>query len=165
MSESVAKNTVPTAPVVKKQKGATWKRILRCRWFYLMMLPALLCILLFNYIPLYGVVLAFKQYTLNVPKLLFGIDVQNIPILRFIAQVNNMDWVGFKWFMNLFKKVDFWDAVRNTIAISFGRLVFEFPLPVILALAMNEVKNSFVKRFFQTVYTFPHFLSCCPNDC
>lgn len=159
MSESVAKNTVPAMPTQKKKKGSTWKRMVRCKWFYLMMLPALLCILLFNYIPLYGVVLAFKQYTLNVPKEMFGIDVANIPILRFFAQVNAMEWVGFKWFNNLFVKQDFWAAVKNTLIISFGRLIFEFPIPVILALAMNEVKNSFVKRFYQTVYTFPHFLS------
>lgn len=158
MSESVAKKA-PVMPVQSKKKGGTWKRILRCRWFYLMMLPALVCLLLFNYTPMYGVVLAFKKYTLNAPKVFLGIDVANIPIIRFFGQVNNMDWVGLKWFANLFKKQDFWDAIKNTLFISFGRLAFEFPVPVILALAMNEVRHSFVKRFYQTVYTFPHFLS------
>lgn len=71
----------------------------------------------------------------------------------------NMKWVGLKWFENIFAKPDFWQAFRNTLFISFGRIVFEFPIPILLALLMNEMYHQRLKRVYQTVYTFPHFLS------
>ncbi|HHX21136.1 MAG TPA: ABC transporter permease subunit [Clostridiales bacterium] len=82
-----------------------------------------------------------------------------MPILRFFGQMMNMKWVGLKWFENIFAKPDFWQAFRNTLFISFGRIVFEFPIPILLALLMNEMYHQRLKRVYQTVYTFPHFLS------
>ncbi|MCL2059665.1 MAG: ABC transporter permease subunit [Oscillospiraceae bacterium] len=119
-----------------------------------MIAPALLVIILFSYFPMSGLLLAFKHYRFRTESV-FG----DMPILRFLGQIMNMEWVGVKWFENLFSKPDFWRALRNTISISVCRLIFEFPMPIILAILMNEVRVSRVKRIYQTVYTFPHFLS------
>lgn len=122
--------------------------------FYVLLIPAFLVILLFTYAPMGGLVLAFKQFKFNTPSL-WG----EVPIIRFYGQIANMKWVGLKWFENLFAKPDFWQAFRNTLVISFGRLLLEFPMPIILALLMNEMHHPRLKRVYQTLYTFPHFLS------
>lgn len=130
------------------------RRIRAHAMFYALLLPALVYILVFSYAPMGGVALAFKQYRFNMPSAL-----GNVPVLRFFGQMMNMDWVGLKWFESLWAKPDFWRAFRNTLVISFGRLVIEFPMPIILALLMNEMRHQRLKRVYQTVYTFPHFLS------
>lgn len=122
--------------------------------FYVLLLPAFLVVLLFMYAPMGGLVLAFKQFKFNTQSA-FG----EFPVIRFYGQIANMDWVGLKWFNNLFSKPDFWQAFRNTLVISFGRLLLEFPAPIILALLMNEMRHPRLKRVYQTLYTFPHFLS------
>lgn len=68
-------------------------------------------------------------------------------------------WIGFQNFKDLFIYKDFWTAVRNTVIISLGRLIIEFPVPVIFALLMNEITKNKIKRVYQTIFTFPHFLS------
>lgn len=140
--------------VGRRKKGTLGRRVWEHRNFYIMIFPALLAIILFSYLPMSGLVLAFKQYRFNTPSAL-----GDAPILRFIGQMVNMEWVGLKWFENLFSKADFWRAFRNTLVISVCRLIFEFPMPIILALLMNEVRVSGVKRVYQTLYTFPNFLS------
>lgn len=119
-----------------------------------MLLPALVYILVFAYAPMGGVVMAFKQFRFNTPSA-WG----DWPILRLFGQIANMEWVGLKWFQSLWSKSDFWNALGNTVFISFGRLVFEFPMPVLLALLLNEMRHLRLKRVYQTVYTFSHFLS------
>lgn len=71
----------------------------------------------------------------------------------------NLEWVGFYWFKVLLGRPDFWEAFRNTLFISFGRLLFEFPVPIILAILLNEINHSSHKRILQTIFTFPNFLS------
>lgn len=129
-------------------------RIRNHAMFYVLLAPALIVVLLFMYAPMGGLVLAFKQFKFNTQSV-WG----DLPVIRFYGQIANMNWVGFKWFENLFAKPDFWQAFRNTLIISFGRLILEFPMPVILALLMNEMHHPRLKRVYQTVYTFPHFLS------
>ena len=124
------------------------------RYFYIMLLPAVLFYFVFNYIPIYGIILSFKHYRFNTPSAL-----GNVPVISYIGQIMNMNWVGLKWFEMLWSKPDFWQAFTNTLIISFYRLLFGFPAPIILALLMNEVRNNTTKRLYQTVYTFPHFLS------
>ena len=70
-----------------------------------------------------------------------------------------LEWVGLHWFRVLWNRPDFWQAFRNTLIISFGRLLIEFPVPVILAILLNEITRSAPKRIFQTIFTFPNFLS------
>jgi putative aldouronate transport system permease protein len=87
-----------------------------------------------------GILLAFKHF-------------------RFGTPFAEMEWVGLQWFEMMWRRPDFWNAMRNTFIISFGRLLFEFPMPVILAILMNEIRRKSSKRIFQTVFTFPHFIS------
>ena len=129
-------------------------RMYQFRYFYIMLLPMVLFYLIFSYAPIFGIVLSFKHYRFNTPS-----AIGNVPIFSYVGQILNMKWVGLKWFKILWSKPDFWRAFTNTILISFYRLLVGFPAPVILALLMNEVRKSGVKRIFQTVYTFPHFLS------
>ena len=129
-------------------------RLERYKYFYILLLPAVLFYFVFNYVPMYGIVLAFKHYRFNTPSAL-----GDLPLLSYVGQFMNMKWVGLQWFEMLWARPDFWRAFRNTLLISFYRILFGFPAPIILALLMNEVRRTGVKRVYQTVYTFPHFLS------
>jgi len=87
-----------------------------------------------------GIFMAFKHFRLNTP-------------------FSQMEWVGLQWFNVMWSKPDFWQSLRNTFIISIGRLIVEFPMPIILAIVLNEVRRSSTKRVFQTIFTFPNFLS------
>ena len=124
-------------------KSSTWKLILKSGYFYLMFFPAFLLFLVFSYYPMYGIQLAFKD-------------------LNFAKGIAGSPWTsmnGLKHFYDLLTDMDFKKAFANTLIISLQRLVFEFPVPIILALLINEIKKSRTKRLVQTVLTFPHFLS------
>jgi len=108
--------------------------------FYLMMVPPLLYYVIFCYAPMFGIVIAFKQYT---PRLGFG----------------GSPWVGLKHFEILFTSNDFPMVMKNTVIISLLRLVWGFPMPVILSLLLNEVRNTKFKRVTQSISYMPHFLS------
>ncbi|MFC5648570.1 ABC transporter permease [Paenibacillus solisilvae] len=116
------------------------KRMIACKYLYLLMLPLLVYYIVFDYFPMYGIVLAFKEF-------------------NFAKGILRSDWIGLANFREIFALDDFWVAFRNTVIISFGRLVFEFPVPIVVALLINEVSRSGLKNFYQVVYTFPHFLS------
>lgn len=131
--------TTPSQPGVKI-KSTLWQRLKRYKLMYGMLLPAMVFYAIFCYYPMYGVTLAFKQYMFNMG--IFG-----------------SPWTGWTNFQQLFQDPSFWSAFVNTIAISLGRLVFEFPVAIILALLLNELGRSKMKRLYQTVLTFPHFLS------
>lgn len=110
------------------------------RYVYLLIIPALMYYIIFSYIPMYGITLAFKDF-------------------NFAKGIGGSDWVGFVHFNEMFRLPQFWDAFRNTIIISLGRLIIEFPAPILLALLLNEITGDKLRRIFQTVFTFPHFLS------
>jgi len=133
VSEAVKKNSAG-------KNRTLWKKIRQSWCFYVMLLPAIITLFLFSYLPMPGILIAFEDF--SVRKGIFG-----------------SDWVGLKNFRMLFSFADFWKALKNTVIISSGRLVFEFPAAIILALLINEVKSSKFKRVTQTIYTFPHFLS------
>lgn len=124
----------------EKKKVSLRKRMVDYRYFYLMLLPALIFYILFSYVPMYGVTLAFKDY-------------------NFAKGILGSDWNHFANFKRLFHDASFWRAFKNTIWISLGRLVIEFPVPILLTLLLNEIARSKVKNVVQTVLTFPHFLS------
>ncbi len=116
------------------------KEIWKYRWVYLLMLmPVLALIILFRYVPMYGIQLAFKSYMLK------GIAAS--------------PWVGVEHFQRMFIEKNFWLAVSNTVVISLLKTLFGFPFPIVLALLINEVMQPRFKRVLQTIYTFPHFLS------
>lgn len=104
------------------------------------MLFPLLFYIIFCYGPMYGVLIAFKDY--NIAEGVWG-----------------SKWVGFKWFEKFLIDPYFWKLVRNTLLLNIYGLVFGFPIPIILALMLNEVSNSKFKRVVQTVSYLPHFIS------
>ena len=106
----------------------------------LMFLPVLVYFLVFRYLPMYGITLAFKKFNL-------GLGILGSP------------WVGLDNFTTLFRTQTFLRAVRNTVIISLQRLIFSFPMPIILALLLNEVRHLRFKKIVQTVSYLPHFLS------
>ncbi|MDQ6422712.1 ABC transporter permease subunit [Paenibacillus sp. LHD-117] len=105
-----------------------------------MIFPALVFILIFNYLPMYGVLMAFQDYSL---------------FKGFFAS----EWAGLKHFKAFFDSPDFFQVMRNTIVISLLKLAIGFPAPILLALMLNEVKNMVFKRVIQTISYLPHFLS------
>jgi putative aldouronate transport system permease protein len=110
------------------------------RWLYLFMLPGLLYFILFKYVPLWGLIIAFQKYQ---------------PYLG----VMKSPWVGLENFRRFFGMTEFWMLFRNTIIIGAYNLLFFFPITIILALLLNEVRKEIVKRFVQTLIYVPHFLS------
>lgn len=122
------------------KKPGTAIRFLKQWDIQLMVLPALVVIFIFSYIPMYGVLNAFQDY-----KILKGFW--------------DSPWVGFKHFEAFFDSPDFNDVMRNTIIISLLKFCIGFPAPILLALMLNEVRNMAFKRIVQTVSYLPHFLS------
>lgn len=106
----------------------------------LMVIPALLFIFVFSYIPMYGVLMAFQDYSL-------------------FEGFRGSPWVGFKHFEMFFHAPEFWTVIRNTVVISLLKLLIGFPAPIILALMLNEVRGRIFKRVVQTISYLPHFLS------
>jgi putative aldouronate transport system permease protein len=114
-------------------------RLLRDRWMYVFLLPGLVYFLIFRYVPLFGNVIAFQEYS---PFL--GLD---------------SPWVGFDNFAKLFTDPDIGVAISNTLAISLLQLIFFFPAPICLALLLNSLVSESAKRFMQSVLYLPHFIS------
>ncbi|WP_233147202.1 ABC transporter permease [Paenibacillus selenitireducens] len=116
------------------------KRMNNYKMLYVMLLPAIVFLTIFNYIPMYGASIAFKDFSIT--KGILG-----------------SPWVGFDHFTKLFQTDKFWQVFRNTIEINLLRLVFGFPAPVILAILLNEIRNKYFKRSIQTIIYLPHFIS------
>lgn len=107
---------------------------------YLLMLPSIIIFLLFTYYPMYGVVIAFKDYS---------------PALGIIGS----PWVGLKHFKQFFNSYQFWPTIRNTLVISLYTILVTFPLPIALALLCNQMRAVKFKKFFQVATYLPHFIS------
>jgi putative aldouronate transport system permease protein len=105
-----------------------------------MLLPVVLYYLIFHYLPMYGVIIAFKHYA---------------PLRGITAS----PWAGLEHFQEFFNSYYFWSLLKNTILISIYDLIFGFPAPIILALVLNEVAHLKFKRFVQTISYLPHFIS------
>ncbi|MGN7356113.1 ABC transporter permease [Paenibacillus sp. SAF-054] len=131
--------TITKAKDEKKKRGVAYRMIKQ--WdIQLMVIPALLLIFIFSYIPMYGVFMAFQDYSI---------------FEGFWAS----PWVGFKHFSMFFHSPEFWTILRNTIVIAFLKFCIGFPAPIFLALMLNEVRHMAFKRVIQTVSYLPHFLS------
>lgn len=116
------------------------KRIWKFRFIYLLMLPGLIGYIIFNYIPMGGVILAFKDY--------------------YVADgILKSPWVGFKYFKLIFSMSDFYKVLWNTLIINIERLIFGFPAPIILAIMIYEVSSVKFKKTVQTLVYLPHFIS------
>ena len=115
-------------------------KIARHKHLYLMLIPGILFFVVFKYIPMFGALIAFKDYS---------------PIKGF----SGSPWVGLKHFENFFFSIYFWQLMRNTLLISIYKMIGGMIPSIILALHLNEIRNSAFKRTVQTITYFPHFLS------
>lgn len=116
-----------------------WKTVLQHKAFYILGLPGIISFLLFRYVPMYGIVIAFQDFN---------------PF----AGVWKSDWVGFYHFVRLFTDEDFFMILRNALVISLLGVCL-FPAPIVLALLLNELRSQLYKRMVQTVIYLPHFIS------
>ena len=127
----VMKNTV-----VNKQLRYYWKS----RYLLLLLLPGILFYIIFRYKPMYGILIAFKDY-------------------RLIAGVWGSPWQDLEFYRRTFLSNSFWDVFKNTLILSSYKLIIGFPAPIILALLLNEVRNMMFKRVVQTISYIPYFIS------
>lgn len=109
-------------------------------WLYLFLIPGIIYMYLFKFRPVYGLQIAFKDFSL-------------------VKGIWDSEWIGFQNFVALFKSVSFGRVFRNSIVTSILRLLWGFPMPIILALALNEMRHAGYKRTAQTVLYLPHFVS------
>ncbi|MFC7749396.1 ABC transporter permease [Paenibacillus thermoaerophilus] len=130
----------PVEAARRRIRSPIIRDFLRDRWLYLMALPGILFFLIFKYVPMYGVIMAFQDFK---------------PHLGF----SGSPWVGFKHFERFFGEDQFWMLFRNTFLLAIYNLIFFFPLPIILALMLNELRSERFKRFIQTFVYIPHFVS------
>jgi putative aldouronate transport system permease protein len=142
---TAAKTAAPTTPTTssatpsrprRKRASALWKH----KALYLMAVPGILYFLVFKYAPMGGLVIAFQDY---------------MPFLG----IGGSPWVGFDHFVRFFTEDTFLVLLRNTVVISLLLLIFAFPVPIILALLLNEVRTKVFQRSVQTVIYLPHFMS------
>jgi len=131
------------AKVQTPKSGGKWaklgKDILRDKWLYLLLLPGLVILIIFKYVPMINLRIAFMEYN------------------PFDASANQ--WVGFGKFVELFTKPAFLKTLKNTVFISVLKMIIGFPLPIILALMMNEMRNLRFKKVSQTLMYLPYFIS------
>lgn len=125
----------------------TWRKaFMQHYWLYILMIPGILYMLIFNYTPMAGLVMAFEDFS---P---YNGDTA-------IQALFGSPFAVLKYFEKLFTGPDFWRLLRNTLAISLANLIFAFPAPIILALVLNELRCKWFKRFSQTLVYIPHFVS------
>lgn len=130
--------------VAKKEKKQTHKqslpaRMWKYRQLYLLVLPALIYVLIFSYGPMYGIQIAFKNF-------------------RGSLGITASPWVGFKHFIDFFNSYNFWNLLKNTLILSVYNLLMSFPIPIIVALILNETRTG-LKKTAQTILYAPHFIS------
>lgn len=125
---------------LQKQKRTSLSKIWKHRYLYLMILPGFLTVLLFCYFPMYGILIAFKNYNA-------------------VQGVWGSPWIGLKYFKSFLHDPMAFSVLKNTLLLGLYTLLWSFPAPIILALLFNELKSKRFKRIVQTVSYFPHFIS------
>jgi len=123
-----------------KLRSVLMRKLIKNRALYMMIVPGLLFFVIFKYIPMGGLVIAFQDY-------------------QPYTGILNSPWVGLKHFERLFSEPMFFTILSNTLLLFFLNLLFYFPVPIILALMLNEVRINAFKRIVQTVVYIPHFMS------
>lgn len=141
MNQDMTSDMRPAAPkTMRKSRSRVLAILMRDKYLYLLALPGILYIIIFKYVPMWGIVIAFQDYS---------------PY----RGVMNSAWVGFEHFNRFFSNPDFMLLFRNTMAINILNLVFYFPLPILVALLLNEVVGNKFKKTVQSIVYLPHFLS------
>lgn len=127
-----------------RQGTQKWERMImhiKRYWpLYVFLMPAIADVIIFRYAPMYGLQIAFKDFKIR-------------------KGVWDSDWVGMKHLFDFVESPNFWSLLRNTLSISLKSLLFGFPVPILLALSINEIRNQKYKRVVQTITYAPHFLS------
>ncbi len=131
--------TLSREPKIKSKKSI-WHELFRDRYLYLMLVIPIAYFIIFKYIPILGTVIAFKDYRIN--DGIFG-----------------SAWVGFKYFSKLATSSDFYKIFKNTLVLSVSNIGFSFPIPIILAILLNELGNLKFKKTVQSILYIPHFIS------
>lgn len=122
------------------KKGNIWHRVYSDRALYLLLLPSFIIMFIFTYLPMYGVVIAFKDFT---PA----------------KGIMRSSWAGLKYFKQYFNSFQFWPTIKNTLILSIYSIVVTFPLPIVLALICNQMRTGKFKKIFQVSTYLPHFIS------
>lgn len=128
------------SPAEKTPLQLARKKMWNSRYLYLLLLPGLIWYLVFMYAPLYGIQIAFRDF---------------MPALG----ISGGKWVGMKYFVQFFNSPYFLRLIKNTLGISVYSIVVGFPIPIILALLINEVRNKYFQKSVQTIVYLPHFIS------
>lgn len=123
-----------------RTRGRRWKLVRGNLDMYVMLLPGLIFLLLFKYTPMYGILIAFQDFNI-------------------FAGISGSEWVGLEQFKKLVHSDEFLQVLTNTLLISFYKIVLLFPIPIVIALFLNEVRRMLFKRTIQTIIYLPHFLS------
>lgn len=128
---------------MKKNKKKLGRNVIKENLqIYALMLPTLILIFIFCYIPMYGIVIAFQDYSPGMP---------------FIGE--GVKWVGFKWFIKFFESEYFFRLIRNTLVLNFLNLIFGFTAPIIFALLIDQIRRVKYKKVLQTASYMPYFIS------
>ena len=118
----------------------TVKKIRKSRYLYAILLLPFIYYILFHYLPIYGVIVAFKDYNI-------------------VKGILKSPWVGLKWFEKFVAEPYFWKVLRNTFLMSIYNILWGFPIPILLAVLLNEVREEKFKRVIQSITYLPHFIS------
>ncbi len=144
MEKAITQNN---APIINNKFQTLLKKIQRIikklweqRYLQMMAIPGMIWMLIFNYIPMGGIIIAFKKYKIT-------------------ETIASAKWVGLKYFQEFFEDSNFIHIIANTLGISILKLIIGFPLPIIFALLLNEIKGTKFKKITQTLSYLPHFLS------
>lgn len=116
------------------------KRIAEHWEFYLLLLPAVVLTIVFKYVPMYGIQIAFRDFHAS-------------------AGISGSEWVGLKWFEKFFSSYNSWRMIKNTILLSVEQMLWTFPIPIILSLMLNQVRHKIYQKTVQTIIYAPHFIS------
>ncbi|WP_420799721.1 ABC transporter permease [Paenibacillus mesophilus] len=138
--EHVQARTIGAAAGKRRRSGKAVRAMIRHWQLYVLIAPVMLYFIVFHYMPMYGVQIAFKDFIAT-------------------KGIGGSPWVGFKHFERFFDSYFFWRLLKNTLGISLYELAVGFPIPILLALMINEVRHKGYKKFVQTVTYAPHFLS------
>lgn len=125
---------------LKQKDKPIWFYLWRDKWLYLMLVPVITYFIIFKYVPMTGLVIAFKNYNI-------------------FQGIFDSPWAGFEIFKGIFSNEFFWNASRNTLLLNLATLAVNFPLTIILSLMLNEVRNIHFKKFTQSLLYLPHFVS------
>lgn len=128
----------------KSNRSTTMKisrqNFIKYKYLYLMLLPGILYIIIFHYVPMFGLVISFEDY-------------------KIFKGISGSPWVGLGNFQTLFSSAKFYLVMRNTFLISIYKIIIGFPMPILVAILINEVRNKFFMKSMQTVIYLPHFIS------